>query len=62
MLIVSTPNRPVYSSDGRQNPFHHMEFDAEEFIDLLRTRFRSIQLYTQFNQVRCLVEFALAFR
>ena len=50
MLIVSTPNRPVYSGDGRQNPFHRIEFDTEEFIDLLRTRFRSIQLYTQFNR------------
>ena len=28
MLIVSTPNRPIYSSDGRQNPFHRVEFDA----------------------------------
>ena len=50
MLIVSTPNRPVYSADGRQNPFHQMEFDAEEFIALLRTRFTSVQLYTQFNK------------
>ena len=49
MLIVSTPNRPVYSSDGRQNPFHRMEFDANEFIGLLRARFRSVRLYTQFN-------------
>jgi ubiquinone/menaquinone biosynthesis C-methylase UbiE len=50
MLIVSTPNRPVYSSDGRQNPFHHIEFDAGEFVDLLRTRFRSVQVFTQFNR------------
>jgi 2-polyprenyl-3-methyl-5-hydroxy-6-metoxy-1,4-benzoquinol methylase len=49
-LIVSTPNRPVYSADGRQNPYHRVEFDADEFIQLLRTRFRSVRLYTQFNQ------------
>ena len=62
MLIVSTPNRPVYSSDGRQNPFHHIEFDAEEFIELLHTRFRSIQLYTQFNRSAAWWSPALAFR
>lgn len=47
MLIISTPNRPVYSGDGRQNPFHRVEFDETEFVVLLRTRFRSIRLYTQ---------------
>lgn len=50
MLIVSTPNRPVYSANGRQNPFHRVELDAEEFVALLHTRFRSVQLYTQFNK------------
>jgi 2-polyprenyl-3-methyl-5-hydroxy-6-metoxy-1,4-benzoquinol methylase len=49
-LIVSTPNRPVYSGDGRQNPYHRVEFDADEFIQLLHTRFRSVRLYAQFNQ------------
>ena len=49
-LIVSTPNRPVYSNQGRQNPFHHVEFDTNEFVELLSTRFRFVQLYTQFNQ------------
>lgn len=49
-LIVSTPNRPVYSGDGRRNPFHQLEFDENEFVNLLRVRFRSIQLYTQFPQ------------
>jgi SAM-dependent methyltransferase len=50
MLIVSTPNRPVYSGDGRQNPFHHLEFDEVEFVDLLRSQFKSIRLFTQFPQ------------
>jgi SAM-dependent methyltransferase len=48
MLIVSTPNRPVYSGEGTQNPFHRIEFDEEEFLGLLRSKFRSVQLYTQF--------------
>ena len=49
MLIVSTPNRPVYSSEGCQNPFHRIEFDEAQFTELLR-RFRSVRLFTQFPQ------------
>jgi SAM-dependent methyltransferase len=49
-LIVSTPNRPVYSGAGGQNPFHRLEFDEKEFVDLLRSRFRAVRLYTQFPQ------------
>jgi SAM-dependent methyltransferase len=48
MLIVSTPNRPVYSSQGRQNPYHRIEFDEREFVELLRSRFVVVRLYTQF--------------
>jgi SAM-dependent methyltransferase len=49
-LIVSTPNRPVYSSEGGKNPFHQLEFDEQEFVDVLRERFRTVRLYTQFPQ------------
>jgi ubiquinone/menaquinone biosynthesis C-methylase UbiE len=48
MLIVSTPNRPVYSSEGKQNPFHRLEFDEREFAQLLHSRFESVRLYSQF--------------
>ena len=48
MLIVSTPNRPVYSGEGTQNPFHRLEFDEREFVDLLRSQFQAVRLYTQF--------------
>jgi SAM-dependent methyltransferase len=48
MLIVSTPNRPVYSGDGRHNPFHRVEFDEREFVELLRFKFQEIRLFTQF--------------
>jgi ubiquinone/menaquinone biosynthesis C-methylase UbiE len=48
MLIVSSPNRPVYTSEGNQNPFHRLEFDEQEFVDLLKAEFRSVRLYTQF--------------
>ena len=55
-LIVSTPNRPVYSGKGGQNPFHRLEFDEGEFVDLLCSRFRTVRLYTQFPQWASLVE------
>lgn len=47
MLIVSTPNRPVYSGEFQHNPFHHHEFDREEFLGLLQNKFRDPQLYSQ---------------
>ncbi len=47
-LIVSTPNRPVYSGEGPLSPFHCQEFDEDEFVALLRTQFQSVRLYTQF--------------
>ena len=47
ILILSTPNRPVYSSALNHNPFHHQEFDRKEFLDLLQSKFRDIQLYGQ---------------
>ena len=47
-LIVSTPNRPIYSGKGGNNPFHQIEFDEREFLDLLGARFRSVRLHTQF--------------
>ena len=49
-LIVSTPNRPVYTGEGPQNPFHRIEFDEAEFVKLLGSRFRTVRLYTQFPQ------------
>jgi len=48
ILIVSTPNRPVYSGQGSHNPFHHREYDEGEFRSLLETRFASVSLYSQF--------------
>jgi SAM-dependent methyltransferase len=48
MLIVSTPNRPVYTGPGTKNPFHRIEFDQGEFAELLQRRFVDVRLYTQF--------------
>jgi SAM-dependent methyltransferase len=47
-LIISTPNRPVYSPEPTQNPYHRKELDEREFLDLLRAEFRAVRLYTQF--------------
>jgi len=47
-LIVSTPNRPVYSSQGQHNPFHQNEVDEAEFVAQLEKHFATITLFTQF--------------
>jgi SAM-dependent methyltransferase len=47
-LIVSTPNRPVYSGLDHQNPFHIIEFDEHEFVRLIRSRFEKVRLFSQF--------------
>jgi len=47
-LIVSTPNRDVYSRPGRpQNPYHCSEMTQSQFVSALRRRFRAVQLHTQ---------------
>jgi 2-polyprenyl-3-methyl-5-hydroxy-6-metoxy-1,4-benzoquinol methylase len=47
-LIVSTPNRPVYSGEATHNPFHRIEYDEHEFVALLQAQFQSVRLFTQF--------------
>ncbi len=49
-LIVSSPNRPVYSGEHSLNPYHKVEFDEDELTDLLHSRFRETRLYSQFPQ------------
>ncbi len=49
-LIVSTPNRPVYSGLNHRNPFHCIEFDEHEFTKLIQSRFRTVRLFTQYPQ------------
>lgn len=46
-LIVSTPNREVYSENGKHNEFHHIEFNKNEFVGLLQKRFQGVELFTQ---------------
>jgi SAM-dependent methyltransferase len=46
-LIMSTPNRPVYSPHGKHNRFHTAEMDEGEFRAALGARFKSCELYAQ---------------
>lgn len=47
-LIISTPNKNVYSRPGEgRNPHHCSEMTVEEFGSALRARFRGVRLYTQ---------------
>lgn len=48
LLIISSPNRPVYS-EGRSyhNEFHKKELDFAEFDALLRAQFAQIEYYGQ---------------
>ncbi len=47
-LLLSTPNRPVYSEGrGYSNPFHVREFDGEELQALLAPHFGHVALFGQ---------------
>jgi SAM-dependent methyltransferase len=47
-LIISTPNKGVYTwPDGASNPHHCSEMTEEEFSLALRSRFRNSRFYTQ---------------
>lgn len=48
LLVISSPNRPIYSEEsGEHNEFHVKELDFNEFDELLRTQFPSIQYFGQ---------------
>jgi SAM-dependent methyltransferase len=49
LLIISTPNRPLYAvyNKGRRNPFHHTELIEEEFRALLAKEFTIEQVVGQ---------------
>ena len=46
LLIISTPNKPLYSRQG-DNPFHVKELCREEFVALLKSRFAHVSLLGQ---------------
>jgi SAM-dependent methyltransferase len=48
VLILSSPNRPIYSEKrGYKNPFHIKELDGNELLRLLRGAFPAVQLWGQ---------------
>lgn len=47
LLIISTPNRDVYSENGKHNVFHKKELNLPEFVDLVSKKFDISRLYTQ---------------
>lgn len=49
-LIISTPNKPVYSAKGKHNQFHHIEFDEDEFTSIVGSRFKEFEIYEQCSE------------
>ena len=48
LLVISSPNRPIYSEEsGEHNEFHVKELDFNEFDELLKKQFRTIQYFGQ---------------
>lgn len=47
MLVISSPNRPVYQATYGPNQHHVREFDLEEFDALLRKEFGNIEYFGQ---------------
>ncbi len=48
LLLLSTPDRDVYSDpSGQPNPYHVRELNRPELLDLLRSRFPHVQLWGQ---------------
>jgi glycosyltransferase involved in cell wall biosynthesis/SAM-dependent methyltransferase len=48
LLIVSSPNRPIYTEEAQHhNPFHVRELDREEFRSTLRAQFENVTLLEQ---------------
>ena len=55
-LIISSPNRPVYSEEsGEVNDFHVKELDFSEFDDLLKHQFPVVAYYGQRLQIGSLL-------
>lgn len=49
LLIISSPNRPVYRLwHSELNPYHVSELDESQFVSLLQSGFSVTQLYCQF--------------
>lgn len=48
LLVISSPNRPIYSEEsGEHNEFHVKELDFKEFDELLKSQFPTVQYFGQ---------------
>jgi GT2 family glycosyltransferase/2-polyprenyl-3-methyl-5-hydroxy-6-metoxy-1,4-benzoquinol methylase/glycosyltransferase involved in cell wall biosynthesis len=48
ILVISSPNRPIYSEEsGEHNEFHVKELDFKEFDTLLKMQFKAVEYYGQ---------------
>ena len=48
LLVISSPNRPIYSEEsGEHNEFHVKELDFNEFDELLKVQFPAIKYFGQ---------------
>jgi GT2 family glycosyltransferase/2-polyprenyl-3-methyl-5-hydroxy-6-metoxy-1,4-benzoquinol methylase/glycosyltransferase involved in cell wall biosynthesis len=48
VLIISSPNRPIYSEEsGKHNEFHVKELDFNEFDELLKVQFPTVHYFGQ---------------
>lgn len=57
ILIMSTPNKAVYSDmHNYKNKFHMKEFYHDEFISFLRRKFQYVQLYNQTFRVFSVID------
>lgn len=46
-LVISTPDKGIYSKEGLDNPYHCSEMTTAAFESLLRGCFRRVRLYSQ---------------
>lgn len=54
LLVISTPNKDVYSGPGtKPNPFHCSEMTERDFLAALSEKFCSVRLYTQRPRSAC---------
>lgn len=47
VVMISTPDRDLYSVGGYSNPFHLKETSREEFIELIKQHFTHCKFHTQ---------------
>lgn len=47
VLLISSPEKSIYSKRDPNNPYHIRELNLDEFSDLLKRNFKNIKLFNQ---------------